>query len=119
MITAKFTDPQGQTWENAKLRIFNFNMNANISLGVTHRNNGVPDQRSNTNCNVVMQVVYWPNQAAIDNGHVPYILDNLEDEMDSLQFRFDLAETIDSFAELETACETHLVNVILPPMQSE
>jgi hypothetical protein len=118
MIKATFTDPQGQTWTDAKLRIFNFNMNANSSLSVSHRNNGVPVENSNQNANAVMQVVYWPNQAALDAGHVPYTLDNTEDEMDGLQFRFDLSTAPTTHAELEAACEAYLVDTILPPLQA-
>lgn len=117
MITATFTDPQGQTWIDAKIRVINFNMNANSSLSVTHRNLLEPSEGSNQNANAVMQVAYWPDQASLDAGLAPYTLNNTENEMDSEQFRFNLDTQPNDHAELEAMCETYLVNTVLPLLQ--
>jgi hypothetical protein len=119
MITATFTDPQGQTWTDARIKVINFNMNCNSSLSVYHNNNlNEPVERSDMNTQAHMQIVYWPTQKAMDDGHPPYNLNNQGDEMDNKQFRFQLNSVPKNAAELETACEAHLVEVILPPMQS-
>jgi hypothetical protein len=117
MITADFTDPQGQTWIDAKLRVINFNMNSNRSLSVNHRELDTPEENENSNANGNMQVVYWPNQASLDAGHIPYTLDNTTDGMNSGQFRFNMETDPITHAELETACEAYLVGTILPPLQ--
>jgi len=117
MITATFTDPQGQKWVDAKLRAINFNVNCNSSMSVNHNDLDSPQGRTNMNASGNMQVIYWPNQEAIDAGHTPYSLDKPADDMGDKQFRvtFDMMP-VDAAA-LEAACETHLVDVILPPMQ--
>jgi hypothetical protein len=117
MITSTFTDPQGQTWTDAKLRVVNFNMNSNRSLSVNHNTLDAPVENQNNNSNASMQVIYWPNQASLDAGHSPYSLDTSDDAMRSDQFRFNMETASTTHAELEAACEAYLVDTILPLLQ--
>jgi hypothetical protein len=114
MITATFTDPQGQNWVDAKLRVINFNMNSNSTMSVSHNNLDLPVTNEGSNANANMQIVYWPTQYALDQGHSPYTLENSTDDMNKSHFRFALTVAPATHEALEAACEEYLVNTILP-----
>ena len=120
MITATFTDPQGQTWTDAILKIIDQTCSQSKSIRVNHDVNDVanPNENTSENINASMQVAYWPNQAALDAGTSCYLIRNMEASPASTSFHFPLTTMPADYVALELACEAYLQATILPPMQA-
>jgi len=117
MITATFTDPQGQTWTDAKLKVINYSVNINSNISKSHNNMENPNENSEVSANFNMQVVYWPTIEAFNAGYSAYSLKNLENNsMATDNFRFSSSIAPATQEQLEQACEEYLETVLIPPM---
>lgn len=120
MIQATFTDPQGQPWTNAICMVIDYSMTSYSSLSINHDISDLANPTTNTHIKtgIRFQVAYWPNQAAIDAGNAPYLLGNLSASPASTFFDFNVEEAVVDLISLQLLCETHLVDILLPPLQN-
>ena len=118
MITTTFTDPQGTQQTNAVLylRFANSNENTYESFQLNQLNfTDVINESPTTSRTITYSFYYWIDAAAKAAAAAPYILANSSD-MD-MDFTFITDNSYDGLS-LEAACEKHLSDVILPPMQA-
>lgn len=123
-----FTDPQGQSFTNAVIRVKSAQYNRNwygnenttLALNVMDPSADLAtSETTDTNENQTVQVefAYWPDQDAFDTGRQPYTLTLLEGDRYSTVHIIDkteLAKPVYESLSLEAICETYLSNEILP-----
>ncbi|KXJ61563.1 MAG: hypothetical protein AXW14_08865 [Alteromonas sp. Nap_26] len=123
-----FTDPQGQSFTAAVIRVksaaYNRNWygneNESLNLDVMQPSAALLNEKStdsNENSNVQVEFAYWPDQEAFDAGRHPYTLTRTENERFTTLFTIgkDVLEKPE-YADLplEELCEQFLTNEILP-----
>jgi len=116
MVTATFTDPQGQTWTNAVIKAVNFSLVSNVLKERTHGTSEVFSYTDELDSyyDIHTQFAYWANQASLDANNPPYILSRESASPPSNWFWFSSegVAPIDLDA-IELACESYLVTHIL------
>lgn len=119
MITASFTDPQGTALTDAVFYLRQANRHENTSEHFTLDSSDfatVHNPAEKQTASISYSFYYWLNAAAKTAGAAPYILANTANM--SMDFNFQPDATYNGLT-LEQKCEKHLVEVVLPPMQSE
>lgn len=125
-----FTDPQGQQFDNAVIRVNNasytksWNGSNEESFSI-NLFNLAEEPLTNTNDyshehqEVRVEFVYWVSQAAYDENKTPYNLVNTLDKNFSTNFFIPNEELKDAKYDgltLEEKCELYLVESILPKL---
>lgn len=130
MLTAQsFTDPQGQSFTNAVVRVINADYNKSTrnhtheSLKINTYALGDPSaanssQNTNESQELMITFGYWPTQADYDAGNQPYKLTNSESQNDRFEiFTDELEKTKYDGLSLEAKCELYFNDVILLNLQ--
>lgn len=123
-----FTDPQGQTFTDAVIRVKFAELNKNsysnsyesVTLNLADPSADLTvntSEDSSDNSSVRVEFVYWPDQAAFDSGKYPYTLPDTSNQQYSNTFNiYKDVLTSPAYSELslEEQCEKYLIEEILP-----
>lgn len=129
LVETTLTDPQGQTFEGAVIRVISATRSKNSNSSETTRLTTNPnevnadaveatDDYESYNDSVECSYGYWASQAAYENGHAPYILvDSTNRGSSQFLIRKDeLEKSKYAGLLLEQVCETYFTDVVLPTL---
>ena len=114
MFSKTFTDPQGVTHTNAVFKVANANYNVNTDENF-HFDLGTntPTTSNTGNNSLNYRMYYWPNQASLDNGNLPYVLANSNsNELGEIHYVNNLDATYDALT-AEAKAEEHCQAIVL------
>lgn len=127
LTNVQLTDPQGQTFTDAVVRVKEANRESSTNTTTTENlvtdasdyskaASVTTDNRNYENDYLRCVFLYWPNQAAFDEGRAPYVLMNPSSNLDqNFQInRDELEKTKYAGLGIEDVCELYFTDMVTP-----
>lgn len=111
----KFTDPQGQTFTDAVVEVYQANYNSNKSVYINRDiSSGEKETSENEHQYINCSFLYWVSPKTKKDGAAPYVLKSNDNGIE-MDFNFEPEEVVE---DLEKACEAYFTNILAPSLQS-